>query len=269
MKRLPTVALLLACLACLGADDPDKAPKRVQLPFGESIQPGLMNIDQQRLEGIFRQEHEQAVSDNRLTPVYLSKTDGGTPTGAHAQKLGKFYGPSVRVDDEGRMRSLVEYVDGKRQGTFRGWDEKEPRLYAQYKNNLKDGVLCYYSGGKPAAAQKWKAGKLIATCLIVKEENAYKAIAEDDLDDKQKTVLNLCLGDVVQFENEVAEAEKATKKECLAWFKKEDEARKKRLAAANSVQARNAARERAAERQSQDAAALGEILSRGARSAGW
>jgi antitoxin component YwqK of YwqJK toxin-antitoxin module len=85
---------------------------------------------------------------------------------------GKLNGPATTFYDDNCVESTATYVDGELNGVLRVWNEdKERLLYAEYRKNNRDGLVCLWRKNWPWLVQEWSKGAL-------KHENLVKDVDE-------------------------------------------------------------------------------------------
>lgn len=177
--RFCSLAVLLATVMLLGADNAQLATQIVTLSGGTKVNAALMHVDFQALEQSFvkgsttyeRQARASIIIDN---------------AGAFTLRGGKLSGPSIYLNRNGSFAAIARYSVDALNGELRIWDGPEPRIFARYKSGALDGLRVYFVGGLPAFAETFKDGMPTGAFAIEDQGGVLVALPEKSLTDQQK-----------------------------------------------------------------------------------
>jgi hypothetical protein len=93
--------------------------------------------------------------------VFPSRYRNGNLQGAFTLHGVKLHGVAATLHPNGHLETLVTgYSEGLRNGCLKLWDESGKQiLYAEYQNDKKHGVLCYFQDGIPWLIQECDKGQ--------------------------------------------------------------------------------------------------------------
>lgn len=187
--------------------------------------------------------------------VYVAKYPNDAPQGVFVLDKGKLHGPAVRFFPDGKLQTLAGYLAGELKGPLRLWDEQQRRiLYAEFKRDKRNGLLCFFREGKPWLIQEWSMDAIqdeylvkysAGTATVVPGAKAQGKDAEDFTAAKEK---------LDELEKQLWENEAQLKRGLAKWYRAESERiRRERFASQAPVRRDNAQRRDLA-RQAQQAA---------------
>jgi S1-C subfamily serine protease len=184
--------------------------------------------------------------------VYEDKYPDGSLLGFYTYEEGKLHGPAVRLYESGRLMALAHYHMSKRDGELRSWNEQRQQLlYAKFVRGRKDGLLCLFRDDLPWLIQQWDKDQLVDSCLVKFEVGVPRAIPETKLSEEETTEYLEAKKELSELAAEMEANEDKLRVALRAWYREEDQRRKRQMASRLSpikrdrISARNRAKEAA------------------------
>lgn len=172
----------------------------------------------------------------------------------------KLHGACAVLFEDGHLDTLADYHMGSRDGWVRLWNEDAERLYfGEYKRGTKHGLTCVFRNDLPWYIQEYDKGNLACVYLVIQKSGSFEAIREKDFTPEHARECALARDRLADLESQVDQREANVKKSVREWFLEVDRDIKQERAAAQSVQARQAAIGRANARSAATASGLQEL----------
>jgi len=226
-------------IATLTREAPPPATEIV-LPSGRKVPGDLMNKpkdwDMQFDPEAYRGVDEES---RRVCPV----TEQDLTAAIHFDEDGRTHGQSAVIATNQLL--LANYDHGQREGELRLWaSDWVPRLYANYRDNQKSGMLCLYQGRSPWLIAEWNEGT-VRNCYLY-EGNELKPV-----DAAHKSFSGLAT-----LEAQIDREETKVKQKLREWYRDQVESYRRQLAAELSVAKRQRMTARLQQRSAENAARI-------------
>ncbi len=160
--------------------------------------------------------------------VYVARRGGNVVQGVFALNKSKPHGASATLHDNGRLKTIAFYSEGRLNGPVRTWtDEKQRLLYAEYRNGDKQGLVCLYRQEKPWLVQEWDRAKLQREYLVSCDSESPAVLSSVDIQGNRAELAD-ALGQLNDLEEEMRLEHSRIRSEISRWASREDRRVKQR-----------------------------------------
>lgn len=191
---------------------------------------------------------------------YVANYPNDDVQGVFNLENGKLDGAAAVFYESGRLRTLVFYKDGRRNGVLKQWRDIGDQaffdrlLYAEYLNGKKHGLVCLFRVGLPWLIQEWDKDMPQREYLVKHIAGAPTTIPEGEMSPDQIVEHRAAKKQLAAMEEEMTENEARVKRQLSEWSRKEVERARSERARELSSKRTAAISARVADRNAQSAA---------------
>lgn len=189
-----------------GQDEAER-PHRIEqvtLPSGAVITASMLNLT----------KHEWDQAFPRDAPKYSDRFNDGELAVVVCHQEGRLQGGAASFYESARPKAFVVYDNSKRERALRIWnDEGKLVLYAEFRADRKDGLLCFLIDGKPAIIQEHEKGVPRSEYLVEFDNDEIHLVEADaaTADESRKSRLSEAREQLAALETELVENERSLK----------------------------------------------------------
>lgn len=196
-------------------------PFTLTLPSGTELTQARMDISKNELEKLFPKD----------ASLYLEKFAGDKVRGIYTYSQGRLDGPAAVLHEDESLAMLASYAMSSRDGTLRRWEtDKRRLLYADYKRDKKEGLVCLFREDLPWFIQECDGGDVKAEYLVRWHESKPEVLSRSLLQGDDLREIISARTKLAELESQMERSESELKKTLREWYvDKEREIRKQKV----------------------------------------